>query len=125
LWEKYEGYTLTVNHQAETLFLYHRHQEHSIIISYLYAILVGYFSGIEPPDFEICQHVVLLVISVIVPLAWNQIIRVRPLRTISCAKWQNNGIAVLLSEQWAGIVAEPGREGRLCAVRVQICQTFR
>ena len=49
----------------------------------------------------------------------------RPLRTISCAKWQNNGIAVLLSEQWAGIVAEPGREGRLCAVRVQICQTFR
>lgn len=46
----------------------------SIIISYLYAIPVGYFSGIEPPDFEMCQHVVLLVISVIVPLAWNQII---------------------------------------------------
>ena len=49
----------------------------------------------------------------------------RPLRTISYAKWQNNGIAVLLSEQWAGIVVRPGREGRLCAVRVQICQTFR
>lgn len=46
----------------------------SIIISYLYTIPVGYFSGIEPPKFTICQHVVLLVISVIVPLAWNQII---------------------------------------------------
>ena len=33
----------------------------------------------------------------------------RPLRTISCAKWQNNGIAVLLSEQWAGIVVRPVR----------------
>ena len=33
----------------------------------------------------------------------------KPLRTISCAKWQNNGIAVLLSEQWAGIVVRPGR----------------
>ncbi len=33
--------------------------------------------------------------------------------------------AVVLSEQWADFVVKPGREGRLCAVRVQICQTFR
>ena len=53
------------------------------------------------------------------------VFRVLWFRVISCAEWENNEIAVLLSEQWSGIVAEPGREGRLCAVRVQICQTFR
>ena len=45
----------------------------------------------------------------------------KPLRTISCTKWQNNGIAVLLSEQWAGIVVRPGREGWDGTGRVNLC----
>lgn len=54
----------------------------SIIISYLYTIPISHFSGITPSEFTMCQHVLLLGVSVLIPLAWNRIIRWEGFRKI-------------------------------------------
>lgn len=54
----------------------------SIIISYLYTLPISYFSEIAPSEFTMCQHVLLLVMSVLVPLVWNKIIHSKNFKEI-------------------------------------------
>lgn len=54
----------------------------SIILSYIYTIPICYFSGVTPSEFTMCQHVSLLVMSVLIPLGWNRIIHWTAFRKI-------------------------------------------
>lgn len=54
----------------------------SIIISYLYTLPLLLIFGIYPTDFEIVQHIIIILLAIIVPLAWNIILRCKRFKSV-------------------------------------------